>query len=645
MLYKLLPQVKIRFLLFLFQFSTLLIYSQKSNVDEARARFPDASAIYLYKSQEFKIIVENGTLKGICKVHEQILINKEAGINYQTRYVSSNSFVEATDIIAFTLVPDKKKFVKKMVEKISQKDDPDRSSFYDDVKSYSIVFPSVQVGAILDLEYTFKYKEPRFMGSYYWTDYIPVVQNELKISTQSDIHINYHFFNKEVIDVEFTKEVKKNETIYKWETINVKPIIQYSDAPNIRYYEPHMIFYITDFEVNKQRNQLLGSPKNLYSWYSELQKNVNKTEDKRLKKITDSLIYGIADDFEKVKKIFYWVQDNISYIAIEDGLGGFIARDAGLVCSKKFGDCKDMASIIHEMLRIAGIKSYLTWIGSRDIPYSYTDAPTPGTDNHMITSYLDKKGEWKFLDGTGKNAPIELHTSFIQGKQALIGISPDSFLIVTVPVKDTSVSQTIDSVTIDIKGNLVTGKGKATLKGYDMLDYLYHSQNLSKEELQDYIRGYFSKGSNKVVFFDVVMEPSERGPLKVFYNFSLPNYVRCNQNEMYINLNMNSTLSLEKIVETRAAPINFKHKTIKKLITVLNIPEDYKIEYIPKSVSLGNEIVGFQSTYNVKNNKIILVSDFYINTLLLNAKDFETYNKILIEQVKANSQVISLIKK
>ena len=124
-----------------------------------------------------------------------------------------------------------------------------------------------------------------------------------------------------------------------------------------------------------------------------------------------------------------------------------------------------MASIIHEMLRMAHIKSYLTWIGSRDIPYTYSEVPTPATDNHMITTYLDKNKHWVFLDGTGKDAPINTFTSFIQGKQAMIGLTNDSFALATLPVPDTSANTTIDSSHVSIQDKLVIGKGKITMKG------------------------------------------------------------------------------------------------------------------------------------------------------------------------------------
>jgi hypothetical protein len=631
---------------FFFQCMFFNGFSQNSEeVNQIRNQYPDANAIFLNKTEEYKIFLENNAVQGVCNIHEQIVINKEAGINYQSRSIPTSNFILASKIKASIQIPKGKKYERKEVDKIEQKDNPDKNVFYDDQKLYSFIYPSAQVGAIMNLDYQLTYSEPRFLGSYFWANYIPNVDDELKISVQKNINIQYKLFNTEGLDLEFTKEEKKNEIIYTWKAKNKKPIPIYDNAPDFRYYEPHIIFYITDYEVAGEKKQMLGTPKELYNWYRELQKNVNKTEDKQLKKVTDSLVVGITDEWEKVKKIFYWVQDNISYVAFEDGLGGFVPRDAGIVCNRKYGDCKDMASIINEMLTLAGIKSYLTWIGSRDIPYTYTDVPTPSVDNHMITSYLNKNNQWIFLDGTGKKASIDMYTSFIQGKQALIGISADSFQLVTVPIKDTSVSQTIDSITISINNNTLAGKGKAILSGYDGMDYFYHIEYKNKDEVQEFFKGYFSKGSNKVNFKDVVLSPTNRGPLTITYNFDLTDYVKYNQNEMYINLNMDKGLSLEKIINDRKVPVEMKNKTKKRLVTTLTIPDGYKVDYIPANAHLNNDVAGFSSTYELKNNTLIHISDFYVNTLLLQPSGFKNYNSVVTEQVKACNQTVSFIKK
>jgi transglutaminase-like putative cysteine protease len=598
----------------------------------------------LKKKYEYIISIEKDQLKGICNVEEQKIINKETGINHNSKEISINSFTEANNIKAFTLIPKNKKYIKKAVEKIELQDDLSGYAFYDDQKSYKFVYPSVQIGAILDLKYQLNYKELRFIGSHYWSDYIPTYENELIVRVQNNIHIAYKLFNCEGIDLEFTKGEGKHETVYRWKRKNAPSIFQYDNAPDFRYYEPHILFYVTDYEIKGKSNHLLGSTKDLYSWYCSLLKNVNKTEDQQLKNIVDSLVSGITEEKEKVKKIFYWVQDNISYVAFEDGLGGFIPRDAGMVCERKFGDCKDMASIICEMLRFAGINAYHTWLGSRDIPYEYTDVSTPYVDNHMIASYKDKEGNWNFLDATGKKAPIDLFTSMIQGKEALIGISCDSFLIVSVPIKDTSVNQTIDSITIEIKDKSIFGKGKAKLTGYNGLHYLYRTDRLGKEEYQDFFKNYFSKGSNKVSFDEVTKPIGDRGDINISYNFKLNDYVKYNQQDIYINLNMNNNSLLVTLPEDRKAPLDFTHKTKKTLVTTLIIPEGYQPEYIPENGSYSNKVAGYSSTYRLNNNKIIYTLDFYTNFLLLPISDFELYNKVINEQIKANKQMVSLLK-
>lgn len=638
--------ILIFFCLLVFQTTNSNLFAQQMEaINAIREKYPDANAILLQRVSDYSIFMEKNVPKGICKSSEQIVINKEQGINFQNRSISSSSFVEASKIEAFIQIPKNKKYEKKEVTNISKKDDTDENVFYDDQEMYSFTYPAAQVGAILNTSYMHTYNDAHFLGTYTWSNYLPSMDEILIIRVKKNIHLEYKFFHADKLKLEFTKEEKKDEIIYTWKIKDLAPDKQFNDAPNYRYYEPHMVFYIHDYEVNGEKIPFFGTPKNLYNWYSSLIKNVNKTEDKNLKRIADSLVTGVSDEWEKVKKIFYWVQDNISYVAFEDGLGGFIPRDAAVVCNRKYGDCKDMASIINEMLKLVNIKSYLTWIGSRDIPYTYEEIPTPVVDNHMIAAYYNKNKEWVFLDATGKKADINLFTSFIQGKQGMIGISPDSFLLATVPIKDTSCSKTVDAIEISIKDKIVVGKGVATLYGYDALNYNYRNSRKNKEEQLDYFKAYFAKGSNKVSFKEVEFTMPPRENISIQYQFELPDYSKFHENEMYINLNMDKDLIPEKIIEGRNVPVSMYHITKKTLIVTFNIPPDYKVDFIPQDMKAGNDVVGYTSTYKVKDNKIIHVCDFYINTLILKPEHFNEYNKIISDQIKAFNQTISLIKK
>ena len=631
------------FLLFLLNYSIdIVTYAQsKEEIDKVRARFPDATAIILKRVSTFKVFMFNDTVRGEMYSHDEVLINKEAGLAFQKNAVATSNIVEASDLKAYTLIPDRNKYKKKKVTSFELKDDPQKNVFYDDQKQYSFTYPSAQIGAILTLDYKLTYHEPRLMGNYFWANYQPIIEDQLQIEVQKGITINYKLFNVNESEYTFTKEDKKNMTIYTWIQKDKKPMDYYQDAPDIRYYEPHMVFYVCDYVCKHGKKQLLGSPKQLCSWYKEIQKKLNTQEDARLKQIADSLVAGQTDEWEKVKKIFYWVQDNISYVAFEDGLGGYIPRDAGTVCNRRYGDCKDMASIINEMLRLENIKSYLTWIGSRDIPYTYSDVPTPLTDNHMITSYKDKNNNWIFLDGTGKKAAIETYTSFIQGKQALIGITPDSALLVTVPVKDTSFSQTIDSVKIEINQNTIQGFGTVHMTGYDGLNYYYNVSNRNKDKADEFFRSYFAKGNNKTQFTDIKTNFVERGPVSINYKFTLPDYITFNQNEAYLNLTLDKDLVIEKAEAGRTVPISMKHKTKRTLVTTMLLPSNYKVESLPQNTKSENDIIGYNSTYEVKGNTLVHTFQMYINALIIYPADFSKYNNVIAAEIKASNQSIA----
>ncbi|MBC8644862.1 transglutaminase domain-containing protein [Flavobacterium lindanitolerans] len=172
-----------------------------------------------------------------------------------------------------------------------------------------------------------------------------------------------------------------------------------------------------DYTIDKNTTKVLDNTEELYNYYKSFIKNLNKTDDTELKELSVELTEGLSSDTEKIKKIFYWVKDNIKYIAFENGYEGFIPREASTVFKRKFGDCKDMSSIITSMANYAGIKNVtVSWIGTREIPYSYEQLPTPSVDNHMIAVYNDN-GNYIFLDATDRE-PLWNPNFFYSGERS-----------------------------------------------------------------------------------------------------------------------------------------------------------------------------------------------------------------------------------
>ncbi|MEI9947185.1 MAG: hypothetical protein WDN26_23590 [Chitinophagaceae bacterium] len=60
----------------------------------------------------------------------------------------------------------------------------------------------------------------------------------------------------------------------------------------------------------------------------------------------------------------------------------------------------------------------------------------------------------------------------------------------------------------------------------------------------------------------------------------------------------------------RNTPIEYDFKNIRKHVTVLNIPEGYKVSYLPAGKSFHNDVWGFDISYEQKKNQIIMTQSY-----------------------------------
>src|SRR6185437_11119848 len=191
----------------------------------------------------------------------------------------------------------------------------------------------------------------------------------------------------------------------------------------------------------------------------------------------------------KIEAIFYWVQDNIRYIAFENGLAGFRPEACQRVYSYKYGDCKGMANLLKEMLVLAGYDARLTWLGTRHIAYDYS-TPSIAVDNHMICTVV-LKGKYYFLD------PTETFISFgdiahrIQGRQVIIE-NGDSFIMEKTPEysKDRNLIKITTKATIN--GDLIEGKTKEEYNGEGKTQILQAYDQIKNHEKEDAIKNFLS---------------------------------------------------------------------------------------------------------------------------------------------------------
>ncbi|WP_240673180.1 transglutaminase-like domain-containing protein [Aequorivita ciconiae] len=612
--------------------------------EKYKDKYPEASVVLLNQESNLFINVTNGIFDITQQNIQENLYLNEFATQRSQESISFSSFYELGAIEASSFNYDNNKYREEKVSTFTQKDELGEF-FYDDIKSVNFIYSNLKKGSRSQLKYSQKIKNPRLLTPFYFGDFSPIAQNKFSITTDPSVNLKFKQFNTEGVKIDFTKQEKRGKIIYTWELKDVNAFDYESRSSTHRNVLPHIIPFIASYEVNGNTVPVLNETKDLYNWYySMIKEVVHEPATPELVELTNSLIEGKENDLEKVKAIYYWTQLNIKYIAFEYALGGFIPRGANEVFEKKYGDCKDNSSILYKMLEIAGLKGHLTWIGTRKIPYSYEEVPTPVVDNHMILSYFDGEAIY-YLDATGRNIPITFPTSFIQGKEALIAIDDKNYRIAKVPIIPAEKNFIKDITKLKIEGQLLTGSARAEFAGYAKIDYLYAMEGLNTKSKRDnFYNDIFEKGNNKFIaqnISEINREEYDQN-LIITYNFSIGDYFKQFGDEIFINLNLNKYISQHRTDPKRKREIEVDYKNSYVFETELQIPDGYEIEFLPKSQNFENNYIKATIDYEQLDGKILYKHSVICDYLILDLDQQKEVNKLINDVEKAYKEVVTL---
>ncbi len=632
----------------LFVFLPFVDAQNQETLEIYRAKYPSEQVIMLKNSKSVRIENVKGELRVLEHIHEEYLILDQNGGQFLAEEsIGHSSFEELEINEAYVIVPTEKGSKKVEVTNISTRDaETDPGIFHDDNKETSLLFPRLEPGALRVLDYTTVTKEIRFPFAFYFSTFCPIEESIFRVDEDTSIHTNLHPYFTEKINVKLEETI--NKTIRtKVYSVKNPPAMKFEDgAPHLSYFTPHVIGQIAYYNTKNGKVDVVENLDGLYAWYyTNIQEVINEVPSDEIRMMADSLTRAISSEPEKVKAIYYWIQNNIKYIAFEEGVNGFIPRQPSAIIKKRYGDCKDMAALIYSMLKSVGIKSYMTWLGSRDLPYKYSEFPSSFCDNHMITTYK-YEGKPYFLDATNNFLPMGEVASFTMGKEVFLSIDEKTYEVLQMEIPDASATPMTDSTFIRIDGRKILGEAHTLFDGYYQ-QWLQPAIMAFKDEPIKAIESFTEKGNNSYkVTQGTISNTSDRDkPCVLNYEFSVDNYVTSVDNEIYINMVLEKAISEGELKKDRVTPYSFEQKTADRYTVVLEIPKGYTVTSLPKDKSYASDIVNFSIKYRTEGTKVYMDLVLDINTIMLEPTDFATWNAYINTSKSAMLQSLVLTKK
>ncbi len=624
-----------------FSFGAVSQYPNK-DIDKLYEKYGKA-AIVLQKAEHLTIENNGNSLQISSDHHVEKLFLSGKHHMFGDEVIYYNSFILVEDIDAWLKTASGKK---RKIKDIRTKDEFGGSNFFDDGKVKHIIFPKINKGDRTILEHTEKLSDPHFLSAFYFSSYLPVIRSEFSITFPKSVDIGYIIMNDNANKIKKSVVKKRKETTITFTTEKLPgPDFTHQSVP-AGYTNLHIIPYIKKFRTKNGEKNILTGVHDLYAWYRSFIDNHPPTPPAPIQLLVDSLITGATNNEDKARRIFYWVQENINYLAFEDGYSGFIPDSPGNVLHKKYGDCKGMSSLLVSMLHAAGLPGYFTWIGTRDLPYSYSDVHSPIVDNHMIATTMIEDSII-FLDATDSYSSLYLPPDHIQGKEALIGISDSEYLIRKVPVIEKEKNFFMDSVTLRIDGTTLKGRGVAGFGGYRKSSVARRIDRSKESEIKEYLSALLQKGNNKFTLTDynILNQYQKDEELKIRYNFMIPDYALNLDGKIYINMNLGGmkAQTVSKDLE-KDTMMSISHKSVTSFHYVLKVPEKYIPVSIPGNDSFEGSVAGYELTYKKKDSSIVHAGKFFVDGILLYQKQIKEMKEVIENLQTATLKTVELKK-
>ena len=309
-----------------------------------------------------------------------------------------------------------------------------------------------------------------------------------KIDIPSEDELNYRVINDTIspkIQIEnntkhytfYWKQYRYDKNNNMYSRLNIRPLILASTS---RYKE-------------KSTNSIksIQSWLDFGNWYLDLIQS-KIIIDKNIKLLTKELIKDIENDKEKMDAIFEYCQKNIRYEQVYLEFGEIIPNSSSVIYNKKFGDCKDYATLIYTMAKCANLDPHFVLCYRNRRRMMIEEIPVSQFNHALI--HFKYKGEDYWYDGTNRTGIPGLTTIDLLNQRALV-IQKDSTRFLTIKESDNN-KMSINGV-MNFNKNNFTGLLKIKLISQYAIDFflydIYLNRNRMKEWLIDWIKDNINK--------------------------------------------------------------------------------------------------------------------------------------------------------
>lgn len=374
-----------------------------------------------------------------------------------------------------------------------------------------------------------------------------------------------------------------------------------------------------------------------------------KDASPEIKQKVAELTANLTSPLSKMQKLAQYLQTDIRYVAIELGIGGWQPHAAPEVFSKRYGDCKDKATLLSAMLKEMGVDSYLVVVNTRRGAVTPAMPPMMFWFDHVILAIrlpanMDdpslqsvmvdpKAGRLLLFDPTDEYTPFGHIRGELQGNYALL-VTADGGNLVRLPQLPTLTSGIIRNgkMSLDGRGNL-KGDVQEVRLGDAAMYQRYELRSVAKDT--DKIKPIETLLAHSLADFHITkatVTNLQENAQPFQYNYSIVSleYAKNAGNLMLVRPRIigNKSTSFLETKEARKYPVEFNGPMRDSDTFEIALPEGYVVDDLPPPVDADYGFASYHSKTEASGNTLKYTRTFEVKELSVPVSKVEDLKKL-----------------
>ena len=228
---------------------------------------------------------------------------------------------------------------------------PFLGALYRDTRLKTLRIPAANPGSFVGYEYQQRRRPFILQDTWYFQEEIPVRHTRFALHLPSNWDVKPYWQNSSSVDPHGSGSDK-----WVWDLENIPAVEEEQDMPawqavagrlRVSYFPPDRGRQAASFD----------SWSDVGRWISDLTSDRRRATPEIHQKALE-LTAKATTWLDKVRALATFVQNDVRYVAVEIGIGGYQPHSAADVFTNRYGDCKDKVTLLSTMLAEIGVKSY-----------------------------------------------------------------------------------------------------------------------------------------------------------------------------------------------------------------------------------------------------------------------------------------------